>query len=503
MGWQDAPIIEEETPAPGQAFQAAPEVEPAQPATPQPSMGQVAMQAIPKGFANLLNTPITIANLLMLGLSNLPGAGHLTGLQEAAQDPELKANPPMDVARQTGLVDPAKDPQTGPQRIVDTAIQSAIGAAAVPAGGLAGVVKGAAVGATSGAAAQTTKEVTGSDLLAAVVGMATPMVIRSLTETGKKVILTKAGKETLKEAQAVGYLVEPSHVRQPTSRVETVAGKAAIAQEATTRNQVVTNKLAAKALGLPDETPLSMPVIEAIRAKAAIPYQQVEQLRASQTNLPWFPRYHSTSLLEELKQAKADTTALYRQYDRSADPAILKAAKASAANAQSIEKDIEMIATAAGQPELVHQLKAARELYARTYDIERALNLGSGNVSAPILGRMLDKGQPLSGELKTIGKFAQAFPRVAREIESTPPAGVSGTDAAATAVLGIGGAAAAGSPAGAVAGGLPLLRGPARERVLSPRYQKGLLKEPAPPASPGVTAGRSAMVGKTVAEQED
>lgn len=513
MGWQDDPIVTDSpappiqpgTPPPPEgaapAWSSDPVVsEPAQPQQPPvPSMGAVAANAIPKGLANLLNTPVTLSNLIMQGIANLPYAGHLTGLQDAAKNPELKTNGPMEMMRDIGLVKPEREPQTGPQRIVDMAIQTAIGAAAVPAGGLAGAAQGAAVGAASGAAAQTTKELTGSDLLAAAVGMATPFAIKALTDSSKQLLMTPTKKQTLADARAAGYVVEPSSVRTPSSKLETVAGKASIAQEAAVRNQETTNKLAAKALGLPEDTPMSMDLLDNVRAKAAVPYQEIEKLRGSnQANMPWFPRYHSASLLDELKQARADRTALYRQYDRAGDPALLKAAKAMDSTVSSLETDIENVAKAAGKPELVPQLKAARELYARTYDIERALNLGDGNISAPIIGRMLDQGRPLTGELAIIGRFAQAFPRVAREVASVPPPAVSGTDAAASALLGAGGAAAAGSPAGVIAGGLPLLRGPARRKVLSESYQNTLAQPPKPPTPTGRTAARSAMAGKAV-----
>lgn len=471
------------------------------PAPADPSMPQVMGNAVPKGMANLLNTPITIANLIMMGLSNLPGAGHLTGLQTLAAEPELKANAPMEAMTQAGLIDPAKNPQTGPQRIVDAAIQAAIGAAAVPGGGLAGAVRGAAVGAGSAAAAQTTKELTGSDLLAVAVGVASPLVLRALADT-TKVIATDTQKITLKEAQQAGFVVEPSSVRQPPSVLENVAGKASIAQEAVVRNQVVANKLAAKALGLPEDTPLSPSLLHELKEKIAKPYHDVEQLRASGTQLEWFPRFHSASLLEELKQARESTKELYRQYYRTPDVGVLKAAKAAAAEAQSIEADIDRVATALGKPELLLELKAARMLYAKIADVEKAMNVGTGNVSMPILGRMLDKGAPLSGELRLIGKFSQAFPRVAREVESVPPAGVSALNAAGSAALGMGGAAATGHPLGAAAAALPALRSPARNRVLSEGFQSGLLREPPAPPSVGQTAGRAAIVGTTVEENQ-
>ena len=468
-----------------------------------PTMGQVARQAVPKGLANFLQMPITIADLIMQGIASLPGAGHLQGLQRAEQEPELKARPATDLAVQAGVIDPTIQPQTGPQRIVDVAIQAATaGAAGSLAGGVTAMAQSAAVAGVSGAAAQTTKELTGSDLLAAVVGVASPVIVRSLSESGKKIILTKTGKATLKEAQEAGFVVEPSSVRQPSSALESVAGKPAIAQDAVFRNQQTANRLAAKALGLPDDAALSPDVLDVLKQEVGKVYNDVDALRAN-PNMPWFPRFHQTNLLSELKQARQDRSALWKAYWRQPDEGVRKAALAAEANVQSLEADIANVAQAAGRADLLPRLDAARQLYARISDVEQAMNPATGNVSMPVLAKMFDDGRPLSGELRTIGRFANAFKRVAREVETTPPPGVSATNVLAGAALGAEGAAVSGSPAGLAAAGLPLVRKPARERVLSPQYQKGLLKEPAPPASPGVTAGRSAIVGATVAEQED
>ena len=77
MGWQDAPVIDGPeppyTPPPvpspegaAPAWQGAPIEATAEPSPAEPpSMGAVAANAIPKGIANLLNTPITLANLIM------------------------------------------------------------------------------------------------------------------------------------------------------------------------------------------------------------------------------------------------------------------------------------------------------------------------------------------------------------------------------------------------------------------------------------------------------
>lgn len=601
MGWQDAPEVTEPEGQP--AFQAAPEVGGQQ--TPAPSMGEVALNAVPKGAANLVNTPVMLRNLLIRGLAAMPGMEQFPELKQhlegVIENPSFGRNYPMEGMEQLGLVDPAKEPQTGPQRIVDLAIQSAVGAAAFPAGGAMGAAKAAGIGAASGTAAGVTKEATrdligerGSDILAAVVGMGTPVMAKlwanSVAQKGNKSILNEPSKMTLKDAREHGYVVEPSKVRQPSSVLETVAGKASIAQEASIRNQAVTNSLAARSLGLPGDTPLSMSILEEVRKRAAEPYEEVAKLvpggqlqglKVTSERVREMQPGPATGLkvtrkegpapttgvsvreirddagnliglktvkqsegttgpleglkakvtsrgedvpgplqglrvnvqearggipLEELKQARSDANAFYRHYDRSADPASLKAANEAMAKAHALEAEIEETVTRLGRSDLVDKLRDARQLIARTHDIERAMNLATGDISAQAIGRMLDKGKAFTGELLAIAKFAQAFPRAARDIAGVPPAGVSGTDAAMAATLGGIGAAASGSATGLAAAGLPLLRGPARSHVLSKGYQDKLLKEGAKsvldtPAA--TTAGASAMTGKTVADNAE
>lgn len=515
-------------------------------APPEPSMGDVALNAVPKGVANLLHTPNMITSLVLKGLSSIPGMEDVPGLKELGD--RFARNGIMELMQKGGLVDPNKEPQTGPQRIVDMAIQAAVGSAMVPGMGAVNAAKSAAMGAVSGAAAQGTKEVTGSDLLAAAAGMVAPFAMKSaanaVSTSSKKILLNETGKMTLQEAQKHGYVVEPSQVRQPTSKLETIAGKAAIAQEASLKNQAVTNRLAARSIGLPDDTPLSMGVIEEVRGVAGKVYKEVADLSPT-----------AAKALDGLKQARFEASDYFRYYNKTGDPAAGKKARAWQAKAAAFEKTIEEEArkivdvygvrqggssprfgnrpqvesravstgrevgqpagpinlekvgeTTAGAPDLMERLKASRQLIARTHDVELALNLGDGNVSAQIIGRMMDQGRPLSGELRTIGKFAQAFPRVTRDASTIPPSGVSGTDAAMSATLGLGGAAASGSPAGLAAAGLPLLRNPAKRHLLSEKYQEMLLKQPSRynvTIPPSASLASSLITGKTVLDNAE
>ena len=455
-----------------------------------PSMLSVAGNAAWKGLASVGDTALNVAG--SVGNALIP----------PSLRPGAMQNPIATGLEAAGAIRSENEPQTAGQRVLDTGIRAGVNMLAGPATGLKSAAVNVAQGVTSGALAQITKEATGSDLLALAVGMVTPLAMSRMAASGGNIIQTATGKATLKEAKEAGYVVQPSTVKptMATNRIESVAGKAAVAQDAALRNQAVTNRLAAKAIGLSEDIPITPSTLNQIRDKAAQPYREIEALKDNKgIDLSWYPRYHEKNLLEQMKQARADATAFYRSHDQFPNPAVLKQAKEADALAQSIEKDLEHIATVAGKPELVDQLRASRQLIARTYDVERALNVGDGNVSAAIIGRMLDKGRPLTGDLKVIGQFAQAFPRVARDASSLPPPSVSGTDAAASAMLGTIGYGA-GGPAGLMAAGLPLLRSPARNLVLSGAYQSRLLKEAAP-VSHSLLKG--ALVGKSLSDYQE
>jgi hypothetical protein len=453
-------------------------------------MGEVAVNAVPKGVANFLNSPITLGNLLAHGLEKLTGAVGLAGASDAMkfmrEGGQLDRNIPMDAATEAGFVDPSKNPQTGMQRVVDTAIQSAIGAM-----GMGGGAAGAAMGATSGAVSQGVKEGTGSDVLAGVAGLATPYAIRGAVNTGvnavnaarganKSTLLEETGKQTFKKAREMGMVVEPSKVRGPSDLVESIAGKAKIAQETVEHNAKQATLWAKRDLRLPDDAPLSRDLLDTYKKQVIQPYKEVDQVfqQAKATGtLPYFPRYHSASLTDEFVEASQDAKSLWRAYSESQvkDIIVLKAAKAADKKVDAIVNDIDMVAKHAGVADLPKRVAAAKQLYAKVNDVETALNPGSGHVSLEVLGALRKESNKLTGRLKDLGDFSLQFPRSARSLEKSAPSGVSGTDAGMGATLATVGAAGSGSILGMAAGGLPLLRGPAGRKVLSDQYQNSLL----------------------------
>lgn len=291
-----------------------------------------------------------------------------------------------------------------------------------------------------------------------------PAISSLFTSMAGKPSLNPIQAQTLAEGQQAGYVVPPSSVNPSflNNRLESLAGKASVGQEAAKRNQDITNILAAKELGLPPDTSITEGVLRQVRKAAGKPYAEIGALSPE-----------ASDALDALKQAKFMGNKYMTFSDRSGDPSAYLKGQELKNEAGMIEKALENIATQHSRPDLVNQLPAARTAIAKAYDVERALNIGDSGISAPIIGRKFDKvgEKGMTGALATIGKMANAFPQSMREGARVPASGVSGTDAAASAILSTLGFGA-GGPAGILAGGLPLLRGPARNLVLSPGYQQ-------------------------------
>ncbi len=308
--------------------------------------------------------------------------------------------------------------------------------------------------------------------------------------------LNPTAAATLAEGEAAGYRVPPSMVNPSglNNTLESLAGKAAVKQEASSRHANITDALTAKMLKLQPGEPVTPGATKAVRQVADAAFDEVDNLSPT-----------AKTALRELRDARHKTNVHFKHYFKSADPDALDKAEYHKGLAQLFEQEIANEAQKAGRQDLVKKLADARMTIAKTYDVERALNEADSHVSAPALGRLFDEkgGKAMTGELATIGKMANTFPSVMREGASVPVAGVSGTDAAASAILGTMGYGAAG-PAGLAAAALPMIRPMARNLVLSDAYQKGLAKGLSPQQQAMIDAimSRSAPVASIGAAKQ-
>jgi len=384
----------------------------------------------------------------------------------------------QEVANTRELEAPLMDTAGGMAGNIGANVAMALPAAAIPGAntavgaGIAGGVMGALqpVGAGEsrtantaiGAALGGTGQAVGNRAAQALRDASTKRVASETTRKAQNV-----GRDAnLKEFQDAGYVTPPSAVDQSflSKRLESVAGKAAIGQEAAVRNQEVTNSLARKALGMADDTPLSESALEGFRKTQGKVYAEVEKVSNN-----------AGIYLEKLKDARNESKTYWKHANMTGDPNSLRNARHFDTVVADMERKIAGEATKAGRADLVPALKQARRNIAKSYDIEKALNEATGEIDARVIGRLFDQkgAKAVTGELATIGKFANQFSPYAREGSKVPTPGVSKLEALSALTLGMGGSALAG-PVGALAAAVPLASGPVRSILLSKTGQKTL-----------------------------
>jgi hypothetical protein len=305
-----------------------------------------------------------------------------------------------------------------------------------------------------------------------------------VAKTAKENALSAPKKAILEAAQKEGYVVPQSEVAPKfwNNRLEGIAGKAALGQESVLRNQKVVSAQARKAIGV--EGPITGQAIDnAIKAQYA-PYEEIAKLPAPSITKthrvlgqlkPVIPK-SSKDLLQELKQARHDSQAWYKTAEsQGGNPEMVSKAKALNDRAKAIELEFENRALAAGKPELVPELRKARTEIAKIYTVDKARNVATGEIDPVVLGRELDKSpKKISGELKQIGEFQQAFPKFAKTAEMAQTPGVSKIEGVVALGGGVGGGAAGGPLGALIGGGVPLLSSPVRALLLSKAYQSRL-----------------------------
>ena len=288
----------------------------------------------------------------------------------------------------------------------------------------------------------------------ALVGGALPPVIAGMGRVGRAIGSKLAGPAATPEMQAAvqaardaGYVMPPTQAKPTLGNrlAEGFAGKLTTAQNASARNQPVTNELARKAIGAAD---LSEAGIAQVRQQANKAYDELGQFgsfRADQKfqkaldaagastkemreNFPGLVNsqidnvvaslrtrgeFSAQSTIEAMKQFRANAAA----NKASLDPAAKAMGKAETKIAAALEDMVDRNLQEAGQPALLDAFRSARQTLAKTHDVEKALNKVTGNVDGNKLAAMLQKGKPITGELRTIAEFAARFPKANQTVE--------------------------------------------------------------------------------------
>lgn len=293
----------------------------------------------------------------------------------------------------------------------------------------------------------------------------------------------------LNTAQKAGYIALPSDVGagKGAKALETLSGKFKSEELASSKNQNVANNLTRKYLGLPESAPLNDDTFSALRDTYSEPYRLASQLPAGQVNEPTIqlltgkpttkPIYKSgAQIVDELKMARDDSRAAWKSYNSGTanNPTELrKQAQASEKLITQLEKQLDSLATSANQPDLLKALNDARRNIAKVYTVEKA-TIGENLIDYRKIGKAIDKGAPVTGELALAGKFAKEFPRVNKPVAYEPTAFTlpdvfaSGVGLGIDALTGV--PFASGFPAARVGSRYLMESAPFQQKYVKPKY---------------------------------
>ena len=403
----------------------------------QPRPLESALAGATKSFVD----PLVAGAQLVTG-GNL-GTSQLAQNLDKQADVYYEANPASYIAgRVGGAIAPA------------TAITK--GAGMIPSFARANpIMQGATLGATSGLTTPINTGATGAEMYQDVgqnvaVGTALGGVIPGIGQLPSML----RGKppspqlvDSITKARDLGYVIPPTQANPSVLNrlMEGVAGKISTAQNASARNQEVTNKLAAKSLGLAEDTVITPQVLSDLRTTAGDAYKNLgfagqvitdksyaqalddiaKPFIVAAKGFPDAPPSPVLNLVQSLKSPSFDATAgieKVRQLRTAADDAFRSGntdiGRASKKAAEAIENALENHLSKTGQGDLLSKFKDARQLIAKTYSVEKAANATTGTIDAKKLAAQLQRGKPLSTELKDIAQFSQAFPKASQATES-------------------------------------------------------------------------------------
>ena len=263
--------------------------------------------------------------------------------------------------------------------------------------------------------------------------------------------MTPQKMELARQAVDSGFVVPPADLdpNAATELLSGLSGKIKTAQVASQQNQPVVNNMAKKALGVAPDEVITPELLQGIRTRAGQAYNPVKQsgmvtsdsifksalddiaetYKGANSAFPGIAKNEVGDLVQSLKVGEFDAAGgvealkvLRETADKAFRTGDTGLGKASKAAATALESQLERHLVNVGDPAALQALRDARKLIAKTYSVQKGLNGATGDVSAPALAKLLEKGKPLEGELLTIAKTAQAFPKSMQLLKEAPKA---------------------------------------------------------------------------------
>ena len=310
--------------------------------------------------------------------------------------------------------------------------------------------------------------------------------------------------QTINDSIGAGYQIPPSMVK-PTflnNIIESVSGKQATQQLASTHNNEVTQGLARTALGLEPGAPLTQDSLSAYRAgqyKAG--YEPIKSIGTISTDqafndaindvaakytgkgtIPAIQKkavedlaqahksngFDASDAVDAIKVLREDAKDAYKKGDTS-----MGGANRSIADAY--ENLLDRTLGKPGTEDLLQNYQDARQNIAKSFTVEAGLREGSGTVDARKIGALMQKGAPLTDELQTIGQFGNVYPSIAKTPEQIGSPATHNLKAALAPVMALAGSHF-GGPVGIAAGAVPFIAPPvARALMFRQAAQRGLI----------------------------
>jgi len=334
--------------------------------------------------------------------------------------------------------------------------------------------------------------------------MTLPTATVSAATTPRQVVPLTQKQLIAQRAIEQGATLVPSEVNPSilNNLLEAFSSKPQTKQLTSIKNAEIGNAAARKFLNVDPDTAITLPVLQEFRDKKGLAYDALRANPTYYTDRQFLKtisdklddlndlaptnnvvaeintlkglqqlNFNSKGFVEQMKRLKADAgTNLISQ-----DAAARNLGEIQRFAVKQMEDLAERnLTNIYKQPDVVKNFKQAREDIAKSYTLQKSLNLATGDVSLAELGQRAKRGKIVPSELQVLADAAAAYPNsfqnVAR-IGSAP--GPNLTDLAA----GTAGAVSTGN-AGALGAvfGRPL----GRNLITSPMYQRNLLPNTQP-----------------------
>lgn len=272
----------------------------------------------------------------------------------------------------------------------------------------------------------------------------------------------------VQQATDAGLRLTPQQAGGALGRmVQSLAGSAKLERALSLKNAPVVNKLAAEAIGTPD---LSDAAIDAAKGQANAVYDQAAtsgtvalkpsdfssvktagtlkhaDVQALQDHFSNMGTIDANDLIADMRQLRAEGPKNIRAPNAPAQNALGWAQKAAA---DGLEKalDRHLQGLGAQSPIDIADFRNARQQLAKIHSVQDAME--GPNVSARALNKQLDRGVPLSGNLRTIANAYGNFDRSLQDVSKIRDSGPFG--ALDTSLLGLAGRAHPGVLAATIA----------------------------------------------------